>query len=119
MHTYLVEHYGPGTSAESLRRAVRDVRRSTAALAEEGRSVRYVRSTIVPRDEAFMAIFEAASEELVREAYARAGVAFERISPAIQPDADEERRESHRHCDSSWSRKGREGSLDAAKAEHS
>lgn len=39
-----------------------------------GRGVRYVRSTIVPGDEALMSLFEAASEALVREAYARAGL---------------------------------------------
>lgn len=45
--------------------------------------MRFVRSTIVPRDESWLCVFEAASEELVRETYARAGIPFERISPAI------------------------------------
>jgi hypothetical protein len=84
--TYLVEHYGPGSSAETLRGAVRDVRLATAEIAKQGRAIRYVRATIVPGDEAFMATFEATSEALVRDAYARAGVALARISRAIQPD---------------------------------
>jgi len=42
-----------------------------------------VRSTIVPGDEFFLCIFDAASEELVREAYARAGITFQRISTAL------------------------------------
>lgn len=86
-NTYLVEHYGPGDSAESLRRMAGNVRRMAAEMARQGESVRYVGSTIVPADEAFMATFEATSEELVHEAYARAGVGFERISQAIHPDA--------------------------------
>jgi Nickel responsive protein SCO4226-like len=84
--TYLVEHYGPGSSAETLRNAVRDVRRTTAEMTKQGQSVRYVRATIIPGDEAFMATFEATSETLVREAYVQAGVPLERISPAIEPD---------------------------------
>jgi hypothetical protein len=84
--TYLVEHYGPGSSADTLRRVAREVRRTTAEMTRRGQSVRYVRSTIVPGDEAFMATFEATSEALVRDAYARAGVALARISRAIQPD---------------------------------
>ena len=85
-NTYLVEHYGPGNSAETLRRNVGDVRRTAAEMTRQGQPVRYLRSTIVPGDEAFMTTFEANSEALVREAYARAGVSFERISQAIQPD---------------------------------
>jgi hypothetical protein len=85
-NTYLGEHYRPGSSAETLRRSAEDLRRTTDELTGQGQPVRYVRSTIVPGDEAFMAMFEAISEALVREAYDRAGVSLERISPAIQPD---------------------------------
>ena len=49
----------------------------------EGKPVRHVRATIVPVDESFLCVFEAPPEELVREADARAGVPFERISAAI------------------------------------
>jgi hypothetical protein len=48
-----------------------------------GKAVRCLRSTIVPADESFLCVIEAASEELAREAYARAGVSFDRISPAL------------------------------------
>ena len=84
--TYLVEHYRPGTSAEGLRRTARKVQRSAADLARRGGEVRYLRSTIVPGDEAVMAVFEATSEDLVREACAGAGIDVARISHAIQPD---------------------------------
>jgi hypothetical protein len=84
--TYLVEHYGPGSSADTLRRSARDVRQTTAEMTRRGRPVSCVCSTIVPGDEAFFATFEAGSEALVREAYARAGVGLERISQAIHSD---------------------------------
>ena len=85
--TYLVEHYHPGSSPDGLRETAAAVRHSAEAMTSEGRAVRYLRSTIIPRDEAFMSLFEAESERLVREAYARAGVEFDRISQAIAEDA--------------------------------
>ena len=48
--------------------------------------LRYVRSTIIPSDESCLFFVEAASERLVRDAYVRAGVDFERISTAIPVD---------------------------------
>lgn len=84
--TYLVEHYRPGLSVEALRGAARRVRAAAAQMEREGSEMRYVRSTIVPKDEAFLSLFEATSEGLVREAYARAEVTFERISNAVSAD---------------------------------
>jgi len=81
--TYLVEHYRPGLDVEQLRRSVSRLRDTARAMEREGKAVRCVRSTIVPGDESFLCVFEATSEELVREAYARAGIPFERISTAI------------------------------------
>jgi hypothetical protein len=52
-------------------------------MSNEGRAVHYLRSTIVPADEALLCVFEASSEELVRDVYARAGLPFERLSAAI------------------------------------
>ena len=80
---YLVEHYRPGLDVEELARCVARVRDTVAELARDGEAVRFLRSTIVPRDESFLCILEAASEVLVREAYVRAGIPFERISAAI------------------------------------
>jgi hypothetical protein len=86
VQTFLVEHYRPGLTAADLRHAARTIRAATLALEGEGSPVHYVRSTIVPGDEAFLSVFEAESEEAVRRAYARAGVPFERISLAIQEE---------------------------------
>jgi hypothetical protein len=80
---YLVEHYRPGLAVEGFRRRALQVRGAAAELAREGKAVRYLRSTIVPADEALLCVLEAADEKLVRETYARAGVPFERISAVV------------------------------------
>ena len=80
---YLVEHYSPGMTVDGLGCRATRVREAAVAMGGEGRAVRYLRSTIVPADEALLCVFEAGSEELVREVFARAGVPFERLSVAI------------------------------------
>lgn len=87
--TYLVEHYRPGASLDDLNCGVGDVRLAAAKMAGRSRPLRCVHCTIVPSDEAVLALFEAASEELVRELYAHAGISFERITRAISLDAGE------------------------------
>jgi hypothetical protein len=84
--TFLVEHYRPGLTADELSAWAARVRETAGEMESEGKAVRYVRSTIVPTDEALLCTFEAESEQLVREAYARAGIPFERITPVI-PDS--------------------------------
>jgi hypothetical protein len=81
--TYLVEHYRPDLEPEQLGRLAKRVRESVAELERDGRPVRYLRSTIVPRDESLLLVIEAASEELVHEVYIRAGIPFERLSAAV------------------------------------
>jgi hypothetical protein len=87
--TYLAEHYRPGASLDDLDCAVRDVRLAAAEMARRRRSVRCVHFTIVPSDEAFLALFEATSEELVLELYAHAGIPFERITGAVWLESGE------------------------------
>lgn len=91
--TYLVEGYRPGVSVEALRQAAERLRETVDEMSREDKPLRYVRSTIVPLDESCLFLVAAASEGLVREAYARAGVHFDRISTAISvEDVDLERR---------------------------
>ena len=81
--TYLVEHYRPGLTVAELRQWATRVRDTAIAMEGEGKPVRYLRSTIVPADESLLCVLEAATEELVREAYTRAGIPFERLSTVI------------------------------------
>ena len=80
---YLVEHYQPGMPVGDLRNWAGRVREAVDVLEHEGKEVRLVRSTIVPADESLLCVFEAPSEALVREAYERAGLRFERISVVL------------------------------------
>jgi Protein of unknown function (DUF4242) len=84
--TYLVEGYCPGLSVEELRRLASRVRGAAAEMEQAGMPLRLVGSTIVPTDESFLCTIEAASENLVREVYARAAIPFERISPVISDE---------------------------------
>ena len=88
METFLVEHYLPGADTARMQSRAAALRDAAAALGREGRAVRYLRSTIVPGDEAFLSLYEAGSEGLVREAYLRADVSFERISRAIAAEPE-------------------------------
>jgi hypothetical protein len=81
--TYLVEHYRPGLTVDGLRQWAARVRDEAGEMEREGRSVHYVRSAIVPADETLLCLLEAASEDLVRETYARAGLPFERLSTVL------------------------------------
>jgi Protein of unknown function (DUF4242) len=82
-NTYLVEHYRPGLSVNGFREWAARVCAAAGEMEREGKPVRYLRSTIVPADEAVLCVLDASSEELVRETYTRAGISFERISAAI------------------------------------
>lgn len=81
--TYLVEHYRPDLTIDGLWQWAARVRDTAAEMEREGTGVRYVRSTIVPADETLLCVLEAASEEVVRELYARAGLPFERLSAVL------------------------------------
>ena len=86
--TYLVEHYRPGLTVGELRQWAGRVRATAAQMSSEGKAVRYVRAAIVPADETLLCVLEAATEELVRETYARAGIPFERLSAVIPEGAN-------------------------------
>jgi len=79
---YLVEHYRPGSTAADLERVASRVREAIDELEREGQPVRFRHATVVATDESFLCVVEAGSEGLVRLAYERAGVTFERMSAA-------------------------------------
>jgi Nickel responsive protein SCO4226-like len=84
--TYLVEQYRPGLAVDGLVRTANDVRASAGELARQGKPVRFLHSAVIPGDEALLCFLEAASLDLVRETYERAGVPFDRISAAMPDD---------------------------------
>ena len=80
---FLVEHYRPGRDVAQLNSSIARIRQIVAEMARAGEPVGYLSATIVPDDESFFCLIEAASEEVVSDAYRRADVPFERISAAI------------------------------------
>ena len=82
--TFLVEHYWPGVTEHGFAAAARSLRTAADCIAAEGAALRYLHSTLVPADEAAFCVFEASSRALVEQAYARAGVRFERILDAVE-----------------------------------
>jgi hypothetical protein len=85
--TFLVENYSPGSSLDALEAARRRLCVEVEGLARVGKRVRMLHTAIVPQDEALLCLLDAASEDLVREAFARAGVPFARISSALSEGA--------------------------------
>jgi hypothetical protein len=84
MPSYLVEVYVPRMQAQDTRNAGRRARATARQLAEEGASVRYVRTTLLPGDETCFHLFEAESEDTVARVRRRAGLASARIASALE-----------------------------------
>jgi Protein of unknown function (DUF4242) len=80
---FLVEHYRPGRDVAQLNSSIARIREIVAEMERTGEPVRYLSATIVPGDESFFCLIEAAAEEVVSDVYRRADVPFERISGAI------------------------------------
>lgn len=85
MALYLVEGYAPGVAAEEIRAGL-------ARLQEGGTgTTRFVSSTFVPEDEAFLCQLEASSPDAVADACSRAGLPYVRIVEAVQLEPRSER----------------------------
>jgi Protein of unknown function (DUF4242) len=81
--TFLVENYRPGRDAAQLSRSIARIREIVAEMERAGEPVHYLSATIVPSDESFFCLIEAASEDVVSDVYGRADMPFERVSAAI------------------------------------
>ena len=84
--TYLVEHYWPGVTEAEFRDLARRVAGSADRMARAGLPIRFLHSTLVPEDEAAFCVLTAASPDAVEQAYAAAGVGYERLVEAIEVD---------------------------------
>ena len=80
---YLVERYLPGLAHDDLLASLERLRVATEELRQEGASVRYLGSTIVPTDEACFCQFEGPSEEAIADVNRKAGMPFDRIVAAV------------------------------------
>jgi hypothetical protein len=82
--SYVVEAYVSSLEGGRLDDAAERAREAAAALAAEGRQIRFVRSTFLPTDEVGFFVFEAEIADVVRELAARAGITYERIVEAVE-----------------------------------
>lgn len=80
---YVVERYLPGLAQSELVQSLKRLSQAIGELRDEGTSVRYLGSTIVPGDEACFCAFQGPSEASVAEVSRRAGLPFDRIVPAL------------------------------------
>jgi hypothetical protein len=82
--SYVVEAYVSSLEQCKLDDAAERAREAAAALAAEGRRIRFVRSTFLPADEVGFFVFEAEIADVASELAARAGITYERIVEAVE-----------------------------------
>lgn len=84
---FMAEHYWPGVTADAFQSAVERVRAAAGDLAAAGTEIRFLHSTLVLDDESAFCVFEAHSQTVVEQAYARAGVSYQRLLDALEMPA--------------------------------
>jgi Protein of unknown function (DUF4242) len=83
MTVYLVDRDLPGITMDQLAAAQKAAIETSQRFTEEGKHVRYIRSTFVPGDAHCMCLFEAADPQLVKDVNEAAQIPFSRISEAL------------------------------------
>jgi hypothetical protein len=84
MPGYCLEVYVPRGSNARIEQAADDARRAAEALSTDGVPIHYVRTTYLDEDETCFHLFEAESAHEVAAVARWAGLAGERITPAIE-----------------------------------
>lgn len=79
MPQYMVERHLPGITPEELTAAASRAKAATAQMTQQGKPVRYLRSTFLPAEEKAFCLFDAPSPERVREANELARIPLQRI----------------------------------------
>ncbi|MDR7555278.1 MAG: DUF4242 domain-containing protein [Armatimonadota bacterium] len=83
MKVYMADRDLPGITLEQLADAQRRAIETSRRFTQEGKPVRYIRSTFVPGESHVMCLFEAASAALVEEVNRAAGIPFVRVVEAL------------------------------------
>jgi hypothetical protein len=87
---YMVERSLPGISSEQLADAQQAAIRTADQFSRQGTPVRYLRSTFIPAESRCFCLFEASSDEAVKQVNDAAGLPYSRIVEALhlpRPDA--------------------------------
>jgi len=83
MAVYMVERDLPGVTMEQLGAAQKAAIETGKQFTDEGKNVRYIRTTFVPNEAKCMCLFEADNADLVREVNETAQIPFTRIVEAM------------------------------------
>ena len=83
MAVYMVERELPGITMEQLAAAQKAVIETGQKFTEEGKNVRYIRTTFVPTENNCMCLFEADNADLVKEVNETAQIPFKRVVEAL------------------------------------
>ena len=79
MPQYMVERHLPGITPEQLTAAAARAKSITTEMTQQGKPVRYLRSTFLPLEEKAFCLFEAPTPERVKEANELAQIPLQRI----------------------------------------
>jgi hypothetical protein len=83
MAIYMVDRELPGVTMDQLGAAQKAAIETGRKFTEEGKNVRYIRTTFVPGEAHCMCLFEADNADLVREVNEAAQIPFTRIVEAL------------------------------------
>ena len=83
MPVYMVDRELPGIEMEQLAAAQKAAIETSNQFTAEGKPVRYIRSTFVPGEARCMCLFEAPTEQNVRELNDRAKIPYTRVVEAL------------------------------------
>ena len=83
MDVYMVERSLPGISMDQLAAAQRRAIDTASEMTAQGTPVRYIRSTFVPDSGKCMCLFAADGEHEVRLLNEKAGIPFDKVTPAM------------------------------------
>ncbi len=82
MGVYMVDRTLPGVTLDQLAAAQKAAIETSKQFTEQGKPVRYIRSTFVPGEGHCMCLFEASNAALVREVNETAKIPFTRVVEA-------------------------------------
>jgi uncharacterized protein DUF4242 len=83
MAVYMVERDLPGITLEQLGGAQKAAIETSQRFSDEGKPVRYIRTTYVPGEAKCMCLFEAPSAQRVKDVNEAAQIPFSRIVEAL------------------------------------
>ena len=83
MPVYMVERDLPGIQMDQLAAAQKAAIETGKEFTQQGKNVRYIRTTFVPGENKCMCLFEASNPEYVKELNQKAKIPFTRIVEAL------------------------------------